>query len=105
MKNIFISVCVTSSNKILLRSINKIIFIAAGKMYIVSVSVCCVFVPTVAIIVSHIGIFRAIRDTGKMFSNKAAGKQSDKAEIQFIRVNICTSPLFSYGYSCYVTKV
>lgn len=71
-------------------------------MYIVSVSVCCVFVPTVAIVLSHIGILRAIRHAGKMFSNKGAGKQSDKAEIQFIRVYINTYS--SYAQLLYIYR-
>lgn len=57
------------------------------RSYILAVSVCCVFVPTIVIIVSHLGILIEIRRTSKMFTNKAAGKQSSKAEMQFIRVS------------------
>lgn len=67
--------CITSSNWIL-----------GDRSYILAVSVCCVFFPTLVIVASHICILLQIRRTGQMFSNKAAGKQSSKAEIQFIRV-------------------
>ena len=58
------------------------------------VIVCCVFLPTIIIIISHLGILFKIRRAGKMFSNKAAGKQSSKAESQFIRVSIIFSRFY-----------
>lgn len=59
-----------------------------GESYIIAVSVFCVFLPTVLIIGSHVGILAQIRRTGQMFMDKSVGKQSSKAEIQFIRVNV-----------------
>lgn len=60
---------------------------SVGKMYIVSVSVCCALLPAMAIIGSHAGILFRIRRAGETVLNKeTTSKQSSKAELQFIRV-------------------
>ncbi len=57
-----------------------------SKVYIVAVTIGCFVLPAIAITGSHVGILMQIRRAGQMFSDKTAGKQSNQAESQFVRV-------------------
>ncbi|XP_032791760.2 opsin-5 [Daphnia magna] len=73
------------------------------KNYILAASIFCVFLPSAVIIVSHLAILFKIRQASQMFSSKSAGKQSSKAEIQFIRVSfgVCFGFLIAWlPYAC-----
>lgn len=60
--------------------------------YILAASIFNVFLPSIVITASHLGILFKIRQASRMFSSKSAGKQSSKAEIQFIRVILLIMP-------------
>jgi hypothetical protein len=60
--------------------------------YILAASIFNVFFPSIVITASHLGILFKIRQASRMFSSKSAGKQSSKAEIQFIRVILLIMP-------------
>ncbi|XP_046443719.1 opsin-5-like isoform X1 [Daphnia pulex] len=73
------------------------------RNYILAASIFNVFLPSIVITASHLGILFKIRQASRMFSSKSAGKQSSKAEIQFIRVSfgVCFGFLIAWlPYAC-----
>ncbi len=80
------------------------ILISGGRSYILTASVCCVFLPTVVIIGSHVAMIIHIRRASQLQTSKRSGRQARKLEILLLRVrslmNICDSIIkFTQG-SC-----